>query len=469
MPHHRTRLAVLGGLLVLAACAVGPDYKPPEIAVNDTFARARAADAAEAFAGGDVVTEWWRALDAPVLHELLGLARDGSLDLRIAEANLRAARALLGLERKNRSPTATARASVDRSESSEAQLPAGIDRRETLYAAGLDASWELDLFGRVRRAVEAGAAEYEAADADRRGVIVAVSAEVCRAYVELAGTRRRIEVARANVANQEESLRLVEALLAAGRGTELDIERARAQLESTRALVPLLRIDETRAMQRLAVLVGKPPAALDDLLSPVVELPAVPNRIAIGDPASLLRRRPDVAAAEARLAAATARIGVAVADLFPRLSLSGSFGALSTSLGDLTDEGARTTSFGPFLKWAAFDLGRVRDRIRAEEARADAALARYERTVLITLEETENALVRLDQVRRRQLHLLRAEAAAAGAAELARQRYGAGLDSFLAVLDAESRLLAAQDDRARSGIDTADAFVGLYVALGGGW
>ena len=205
------------------------------------------------------------------------------------------------------------------------------------------------------------------------------------------------------------------------------------------------------------------------MLSDAGTVPPAPDHLAIGDPASLLRRRPDIAAAERRLAASTARIGVATADLFPRVSLTGSFGSLTTSLDDLTDGGSRTTSFGPFLRWAAFNLGWVRDRIRATEAETEAALARYEKTVLTALEETENALVRLDRARRRQVHLRLAERAAARAAEIARERYEAGLDSFLAVLDAEARLLAAQDARAVGAIETADAYVGLYVALGGSW
>lgn len=452
----------------LAGCVVGPDYRLPEPVTPPEFARAATAQVS-IYESSAPEAEWWKRLDDPVLAELIETAREANPDLRVAEANIRAARALLGLERRDRWPSATVQAAAEHTEASTALLPAGIDRTQTVYSAALDASWELDLFGRIRRAVEARSAAFEASVAERRAVFVAVAGEIGRTYIELRGTQRRLEVARANVENQVGTLDLVEALLDAGRGTELDLARARAQLETTRSLVPTLEVEEAAAIHRLAVLAGEPPAALNETLAPTSALPPVPDRIAIGDPAALLRRRPDVEAAERRLAAATAEIGVAVADLFPRVSLTGSFGSLATSLEDLGTGAARTTSFGPFLRWAAFDLGRVRQQIRALEAGSEATLALYEGTVLTALEETENALVRLDRARVRQAHLLLAEQAAADAAELARIRYRSGLDSFLAVLDAEARLLDAQDALAQSATETGAAFVALYEALGGGW
>lgn len=459
--------AALLPLLALSACTVGPDYQPPSAAaIPGSFIHTAAPSIVET---AEPEAAWWAQLDDPILAELVERSRRANPDVEAAEAALRQARALLGLDRWERFPSATARAGVEAAESSGATLPPGIDREETFYSAALDASWELDLFGRVRRTVEAGAAEVEASLADRRAVFVAVAGEVGQTYVELRGTQLRLGIARANVENQRESLELVESLLGAGRGTDLDVARARAQLETTRAAVPRLEAAAAQAIHRLSVLAGEPPAGLRELLAPTAALPPAPARIAIGDPAGLLRRRPDVAAAERRLAAATARIGVAVADLFPRVSLTGSFGYLATSLDDLGSARARTTSLGPFLQWAAFDLGRVRDRIRAVEAGADIRLAVYEKTVLTALEETENALVRLDASRAAQAHLLVAEQAAAEAAELARIRFEHGLDSFLAVLDAEARLLAAQDALAQSATETAAAFVALYEALGGGW
>lgn len=480
-------LGLLTALLVSTiACTVGPDYVPPNPELPETFERldiettekswtatstAGQRDAAEGIAllAGEPEVQWWRQLGDPVLSDLVARAHDANLDLRIAEANLAQARALLGIDRWDRYPSATAEAAVEELESSGANLPPGIDRSLTYYSAGLDASWEIDLFGRVRRRIEAGGAEYEARLADRRAVVVAVAGEVGRTYMELRGAQRRLRVARSNVTNQEESLELVQALLEAGRGSELELAQARAQVATTLASLPHLEFLVAQAVHRLSVLVGEPPGALRSLLEADATLPPVPDRIVVGDTAGLLRRRPDIAAAERRLAASTARIGVATADLFPRLSLSGSFGYLATSLDDLGDERARTTSFGPFLSWAAFDLGRVRQRIRANEAGAEAALGDYEKAVLVALEEAENALVRLQRARQSQAHLRRAEEAAKEAAELAQIRYEHGLDSFLTVLDAEARRLAAEDALALGATETGSAFVALYEALGGGW
>lgn len=463
------RIVITLSLLALTGCTVGPDYRTP--AQEDAPATFAQADAARVSIYETTAPEaaWWSRLGDPVLEDLIAQAREANPDLRAAHANVRAARALLGLERRDLWPTATAGAGAEYQEISSANLPQGIDRTETFYSAALDASWEIDLFGRIRRAVEARTAELEATEAERRAVFVSVAGEIGRTYMELRGTQRRLAVARANVDNQEESLELVQALFDAGRGTDLDVSRARAQLESTRARIPSLETAEASAIHRLAVLVGRRPGELLDRLQPKEALPPVPESIAIGDPVELLRRRPDVEAAERRLAAATAEIGVTTADLFPRVSLSGSFGYLATSLEDLGSASTRTVSFGPFLQWAAFDLGRVRQRIEAAEALTDGTLALYDKTVLGALEETENALVRLDRARVRQAHLLRAEDAAAQAAELARVRYRTGLDSFLAVLDAEARLLETQDALAESATNTGTAFVALYEALGGGW
>lgn len=461
-------LSLAVALLAASGCVVGPDYHEPETPAPDEFARASAKTLSIETAA-EPEAEWWTRLDDPILTDLVARARKANPDLAAAEASIRQARALLGLDRWERYPSATARASVEKSEASGVNLPQSIERQKTYYSAALDASWEIDLFGRIRRAVEAGTAQYEATLAQRRAVFVAVAGEVGRTYMELRGAQLRLRVARDNAENQEQTLELVRSLVEAGRGTDLDLARARAQLETTRANVPRFEAAEAQAIHRLSVLVGEPPGSLRERLEPTVDLPPVPERIAVGDPASLLRRRPDVEVAERRLAAATAEIGIEVADLFPRISLTGSFGYLGTSLDDLGTQKARTTSFGPFLRWAAFDLGRVRERIRAAEAGADLRLAVYEKTVLEALEETENALVRLDRAREAEAHLVVAEHAAAEASQLAGLRYEHGLDSFLSVLDAEARRLAAEDALAQSATETASAFVALYEALGGGW
>lgn len=296
-----------------------------------------------------------------------------------------------------------------------------------------------------------------------------VAAEVARSYVELRGAQHRLDVIRRNVENQERTLEMTRGLRTGGRGTELDVVQARGQLETTRATIPPLRTEVERARHRLAVLVGRPPTALDGRLAESEGLPALPQRLHVGDPGALLRRRPDIGVAERRLAADTARVGIAVADLFPRVTLLGSAGYLTTDSSEFGERPSQRWSIGPLLSWPAFDLGRVRARIDAAEANADAALVAYERTVLTALEETENALVGYVQAREREDRLEAASDAATRAAEMARERYRSGVADFLTVLDAERRQLEAQDALAEARAASALALIAVYKALGGGW
>jgi len=460
--------AVIGAL---SACAVGPDYETPEPPDVDAFGGAGDGIATAA----QVEQAWWSQLEEAQLDALILEAFSANHDLRIARANLAAARALLSEGRYDYFPTVTAEGSVARQRNSADAFGSDVPidaQIETFYDAGLDATWELDFFGRVRRANEALAAEYRAAAFDQRFVYVTIAAEVARTYLELRGAQFRLQVARQNAENQRQTYELTVSLLEGGRGTELDLARAEAQLQTTLATIPPLESEVARATHRLAVLTGRPPAALDELLAepePDEILPALPELVGVGDPAALLRRRPDIHAAEQRLAAATARIGVSVADLFPRVTLAGSAGYLATDLDALGESRTERFSIGPTISWAAFDLGRVRARIRAAEAEADGLLAAYERTVLTALEETENALVRFGRARERQLSIAVASRASARAAELARLRYRNGVDSFLNVLDAEQRLLDAQDQSAVAETESALALVAVYKALGGGW
>lgn len=449
----------------LSACTVvGPEYHPPATQVPPTFAERDVA-----FATSEPEAAWWQALADDTLSQLIRRALAENHDLRIAGANVRAARALLGESRFERYPIASTRASSTRERASAARNRGDGDRTQTFYDATLDASWEIDFFGRVRRSIEALTADYDAAQADQRDALVIVAAEVARTYIELRGAQLRLEVARRNAANQEQTYGMTRSLFRGGRGTELDIARAQAQLETTRASIPPLEFEVVRAIHRLDVLVGANPGELRPTLFARSVFPLLPAKLAIGKPMDLLRRRPDIESAERRLAGVTARIGVATADLFPRVSLNGSAGFVSTSLSNWTDSDSGTYSIGPFLSWAAFDLGRVRARIRAIDAGAEAQLAVYEQTVLRALEETENALANYVRTRSRSAHLNVAANASENAAQLARVRYQNGIESFLNVLDAEGRLLEIQDQLARSQIDAGLALVTLYKALGGGW
>jgi multidrug efflux system outer membrane protein len=345
----------------------------------------------------------------------------------------------------------------------------GFDRDFNNFDAGFDASWELDFFGRVRRSIEAFTADVEAAVAVRRDVIVGVMGEVARNYFELRGAQNQLEVARRNAENQQETLDLTIAILEGGRGTELDTSQARAQLNLTLATIPPLETAIKRAIHRLSVLTGLQPTALEKELYDPLPIPDLPKVVAIGNPGDLLLRRPDIRVAERNLAAATARIGVETADLFPRVTLLGSIALQADSFSSLFESGSDAFTFGPSIFWAAFDLGRVRARIRAADARTEATLAQYELAVLTALEEAENALVNFERQQVRRDFLRESAQASEKAVELAQLRYRYGVSDFLTVLDSERILLQAEDLLAQSETATATALIDLYEALGGGW
>lgn len=451
---------------LLTGCMVGPDYKEPKMHTTEKFAN----ESEKAMRSSKVETSWWRGFNDKKLNHLLELAIAGNHDLRIATARLRESRALRLETQFDLFPTVTSQASYTRERFSEAQVrEESVDRDIELFNAGFDATWELDFFGRVRRSIEAATAEVEASEALRRDVIVSLLAEVARNYFELRGTQNQLEVARRNAENQKQTLDLTLALLEGGRGTELDTSRARAQLNATLATIPPLETAIKRAKYRLSVLTGQQPTALDQDLSQIFPLPDLPKLVAIGTPQELLRRRPDIRFAERALAAETARIGIATADLFPRITFTGSIGLEASSLTGLGESGSGTFFLLPKIFWAAFDLGRVRARIKAADASTDAALAQYEQTVLLALEETENTLVDFDRQQARRDFLMESAQASEKAVELARLRYRYGVSDFLTVLDAERTLLEAQDQLAQSETTTATALIAVYKSLGGGW
>ncbi|MGQ0656867.1 MAG: efflux transporter outer membrane subunit [Chromatiales bacterium] len=463
---HKAAIAFVS--CAISACTVGPDYERPEQAVASNFSQA---EAVAVYTDAEPVTEFWRGFNDPQLTHLVENALAANHDLRASLARLNEARALAGLARFDRYPTVTAGAAFTESRLSEDEAP-GLPREERdagLFAPGIDAFWELDFFGRVRRSIEASEAEVEASAADLRALQVSIAAEVARSYFELRGRQEQLRVAQLNAQNQRETLRLTEARLDAGEGTDFDVARARGQLESTLSQIPVLEAAIATTIHRLAVLNGQQPAARKAELEAVAPLPPLPAAVAVGAPPQLLRRRPDIQAAERRLAAATARIGVATADLFPRVTFNGSLGLSSASLGDLFGRDAQSYSFGPSVSWAFLNLGRVRAQIAATDAAAEGNLALYEGTVLRALEEAENALVDYAKAGREQRHLSDSATARSDAAGLARVRFEGGMADFLQVLDAERSLLEAEDSLARSHTRTATALVAVYKALAGGW
>lgn len=464
----RARHALFAALATLAGCAVGPDYRAPEVAVAERF---DAVGRTRAFRESEVDAEFWRQFRDPLLDELVEEAFRANHDLRIAVARLVEARALRREALYDFFPTVTASAGRTEALQSRWTTP-GVPRaqRETdLYDVTFDAFWELDLFGRVRRGEESRRAEAAAARAGLQFAQVTMVAELVRGYFELRGLQEQLAVAERNAGNQQATLDLTVVRLEGGRGTELDRARAGAQLLTTRAAIPVIEAQVLQSMYRLAVLSGRRPEELEARLAAPVPLPTLSALHAIGTPADLLRRRPDVVAAERRLAGATARIGVAIADVFPRVSLVGTASGIAPVVGDVGNAGNDSYSFGPRLDWAFLDLGRVRERIVQSRAGAAGALASYEQTVLRALEETEGALVRYDRLVARTSLLEHAAVESATAARLARRRFDGGVADFLTVLDAERTQLEADDRLVRARTETATALVAVYKALGGGW
>ncbi len=455
--------------LTLAGCAAGPDYRTPDTPVPTQFGTATLTSNDPAlFTRGETLAAFWTEFNDVTLNQLVQEALSANHDLRIALANLNTARALRREARFDLAPTIKASGGYTHQRYAQALQPeTGRDAR--YYDAGVDASWELDFFGRARRQLEARKAEAQRGEAALYDAQVLVTAEVTRSYFELRGAQQQLDVALRNVQNQRETLQLVQSQLDNGRGTELDTSRARAQLNSTQAGISTLQAAVARSIHHLSVLTGREPQALQATLQPVAALPGLPLMVPVSDPAELLRRRPDIRISERDLAAATARIGVAVADLFPRVTFTGNLGYAALQVDGLSDAGSGTFLIAPRISWAAFDLGRVRAQIAAAHSRSDAALARYEQTVLQALEETENALVTHTRARERVQHLDAAVADSHQAAELARVRYTSGYIDFLQVLDAERTQLAAENALAEAHTTAATSLVAVYKSLGGGW
>ncbi len=456
----RVLVTAMASALLAGCVSVGPDYKAAPV---EPVTLQGAADAA--FTNVPPVASWWAQFDDPVLGRLVHDALGDNLDLQIAMARVRAARAVFTEQRLDQLPHITAGGSQDRRKQPDALLGGERVSSET-YQLGFDAGWELDLFGRQRRAAEAARADLGAERDNLADGQVMVAAEVARNYFELRGSQKRIAVARDTLRNLRETQRLTETRLALGAGSELDVQSSRARLKAIEADIPLLEVAEVQSRHRLAVLLGQRPGSLDTLLQPR-EVPAFAKALPLGDTSDLLRQRADVRMAERRLAAATARVGVATADMFPRISLSGFVGFLGGEASGLVNGNNKAWSLTPSISWAAFDFGSVRARLRASKAQADGAAAEYEQAVLLALEDTENALTRYAKQQAR-LGIVAEQAQAARKAEsLAQLRYREGSEDFLALLDAQRNQLAADDALAAAEASVNVSVVAVYKALGG--
>jgi outer membrane protein, multidrug efflux system len=463
MPMKNVFAIVLPALL-LASCAVGPDYRAPQVApavVQNAQSAAFVTRSPEAL--------WWQEFGDTELDGLVQRALAANLDLRSAYDRVLAARAVFVERQFDYAPHVQLEGAYTHFD--EQQPGFGPNRINAQSdSLGFDAAWEIDLFGHVRRSVEAARADLGAERANFQDAQVTVAAEVARNYFELRGAQKRLSVARKNLSTEHQTLELTQLLDETGRGSELDVQRSRASLKATEATIPPLEAAEKQAGYRLAVLLGERPGALDQELQPAA-VATFAKALPIGDPTDLLRRRPDVRAAERQLAAATARVGVATADLFPRVNVTGFVGFLSGDVSRLfsTTSGSSTQAWSitPTVSWAAFDIGSVRARLRASEAQSDAAAANYEKVVLTALEDTENSFVAYG-ARQAQLKSLSEQAQASRrAADLADIRYREGVADFLVLLDAQRTQLDAEDSVAQAETDVNISVVAIYKALGG--
>lgn len=451
----------------LCGCAVGPNYKQPEVSTPAAFQQA----VPDSFTtGSSDLREWWAIFNDSLLESLVNRAATNNLDLRIAAARIDEARALRGVAKSGLAPQidATGAAQVTRASEETTPLPAGFSPENEFYSIGGAASWELDVWGRVRRSIESATAGYEASIEEFRDIRVILYAEIAATYIQVRTLQKRIAYAETNALAQQGTLRLTMDLNEAGLVGNLDVSQATLNLERTRSAIPTFRANLAQAVNRLGVLLGEPPETLHAELGTVQPIPVPPDLVAVGVPADLLRQRPDLRRAERTLAAQTARIGVATAELYPQFSLPGTLALEALDPGNLNGS-SLTYAFGPTLRWTLFSGGRIRNTIKIEEARTRQSLYAYEQAVLLALEDAEGAMVAFAQERDRHQRVLAARNAARNSVELVLDLYRGGLTQFQNVLDME-RSLAQQDDElaVSRGFLAGDA-VRIYRALGGGW
>jgi len=467
MSKHTVRTGAVALVLLAAAavagCGVRRPYTAPVSAVPPTW-EGRAPDSAGA--NEAALAAWWSAFGDPQLTSLVTRAVAGNLDIRTALSRVREARASARGARGPLAPSVDASASARAGGTGSA---AGFGGTTQSYSLGLDASWELDVFGGIRSAVDAAAATAEARAADARDVLVGLVAEVALDYIDVRSAQQRIAIARSNVALQEETLDLTRLRQQAGLGTDLEVQQALSNVETTRGQIALLEGQAVRAVHALSVLLGQSPQALAAELAAPGPIPSAPLDLAVGVPADVIRRRPDVRSAERQLAAQAAQVNVARADLYPTFRLAGSIGLESLSIAKLLLPGAGSWSASPSASTRLFNRRQLRENLAVQGERETQAAVAYERGVLGALQDVEDSLTSLAQEDVRRGHLAAASNAAQQAADLSLQLYTAGLRDFRDVLDAQRSLLTLQDSLASSTASVSTDLVRLYKALGGGW
>ncbi len=451
----------------LVSCAVGPDYEEPELPTPDVWQQ----ELARGLETGDAsIAQWWTVLEDPTLEQLITRASAGNLDLRQAAARIAQASGQRGIAVGEWFPTIDSETLYSRAQTSE-ELLGGlpVDNPGDLYQTGVAANWEVDLFGRIRRSVESAEADLETSIEDYRDVLVVLYAEVATAYLDVRAFQERVRLAQQNVDSQRETLDLVAVRNRVGLVGDLDLRQAEVNVARTASVIPSLREQQIAAQNRLAVLLGMYPQDVAGLIATPARVPLPDVRLAVGLPADLVRQRPDLRRAERELASQTARIGVATADLYPRLSLLGSIGLDARTAARWMTGDALAWSIGPSIRWNLFDGGAIRSNVRLQEALSQELLARYEEAVLLAVEDVENALASYTQEYARLEELRKSSDAATRTVELVQVLYRTGLVDFLNVLDAERAQFEEQDARAESRGRVAKNLVSIYRALGGGW
>jgi NodT family efflux transporter outer membrane factor (OMF) lipoprotein len=516
MLRHFAPVLLLAATLA-AGCKTGPDYARPDTPVPEKWASERQGTEVDEPV---VPVEWWTTLSDPKLNDLIARSVASNLDLRTAEARVREARAARGIAESALWPTLNLGAGYTRTQLIETKLqgsrpsvtvggskgPTGFspsisvrgsnfsatrtgigpnalttasvtpggnvsapDRQADLFRIGFDSAWELDVFGGNRRAIEAAQASLEATQESHRNVLVSLLSEVALNYIELRTAQSRLDITNRNIEAQAKTLRITRARFEAGLTSELDPTRAEALLTRTQSQVPSLQTQVETAIHRLSVLMGQDPGTLLSELRPAAPLPTAPVQVPVGLPSDLLRRRPDIRQAERELAAATARIGVAVADLFPRFTLTGGISGQSDILGNILNNSNQVWNIGPGVSWPIFQGGRIRANIEVQNARQEQAALAYQETILLAFEDVENGLVSFAKEQEHRESLRAAVGANQRAVSLANSRYISGLEDFLSVLQAQQELFNSEDLLVQSQGFVLTDLVSLYKALGGGW
>jgi multidrug efflux system outer membrane protein len=471
-------------LTLIAGCApVGPNYQRKDPAVPNRFGSLEQGITTSEAVVSELLRSWWKILQDPILDSLMDRALQGNQDLRIAQARVQQARALSLVTASRQYPDGGFAGSYERVRRTGSGPPGqdssgggtsgstfGSSKREDdLYLVGFDASWEVDIFGGVRREIEASTADLAATEDSLRDTLVTLQGEVARNYIDYRGLQVRLEIARKAVQTRRENLEITESRVRAGFVSQLDLARARGELSSAESGIPRLEISLWAALHHIGVLLGLEPMSLAGELQTPAEIPGVPENLPAGLPSDLLRRRPDIRRAERELASATARIGVSTAQLFPRFSLTGSFGYRANQLDRVFQDSSNLWGIGPAFNWPILNFKRILADIQRSRGVQQETLARYEKSVLTSLEEVENSLVNLSREKRRIAFLMESAASNDLAVELANERYVAGLQTYLSVIDALNAQYTAQDELAQSRQNHTLSFVALYKALGGGW